>query len=136
MTRVTLGRRPLAQSARHSDQGHTGIDAGSLECTLVLGRGIRLADLARMLAQESFDELLASERPTIPAPAESGICLKVTRIPWVSATVDVVTCDLSRDPRSECYGPPGEEANSQGVAQEDVAQNERPPSTSIVRALK
>lgn len=48
-----------------------------------------------------------NERPTIPAPAprDSGVRLRVARVPWSAATVDVVVCDLSRDPRSEDFAP-------------------------------
>ena len=83
-----------------------------------------------MHALEIEGELLASERPTIPVPAprESGVRLKVARVAYAVATVDVVLCDLSRDPRSESYVP--REPTS------GLFQNERPPSTSIVRALK
>jgi hypothetical protein len=58
-----------------------------------------------MHALEYEGELLPSERPTIPVPAprESGVRLKVSQIAWPAATVDVVVCDLSRDPRSEDY---------------------------------
>jgi hypothetical protein len=47
------------------------------------------------------------DRPTIPVPAprESGVRLSVARVPWPAATVDVVVCDLSRDPRSEDFAP-------------------------------
>ena len=105
------------------------------------------------------------ERPTIPVPPcrESGIRLKVTRVPCVAATVDVVVCDLSRDTRSEEFSPradsPGAEgppilapkrrrslplrrllaavtAPIRGQAARDPDQNEWPPSTSTVRALK
>lgn len=78
-----------------------------------------------------FDgELLSiNERPTIPVPAprESGVRLRVSRkaVTPVAVTVDLVVCDLSRDPRSEDYR-----------ADAPPAQNDRPPSTSIVRALK
>ena len=78
------------------------------------------------------EELLsANDRPTIPVPAprESGVRLRVAcvRVPYPAATVDLVMYDMSRDPRSEDYiaEPVGERT-----------QNERPPSTSIVRALK
>ncbi|MBX3212537.1 MAG: hypothetical protein KF850_10925 [Labilithrix sp.] len=43
------------------------------------------------------------ERPTIPVPRESGVHLGVTRVVLAAATIDVVTCDLSRDPRSEDF---------------------------------
>jgi hypothetical protein len=58
-----------------------------------------------MHALEYEGELLPSERPTIPVPAprESGVRLKVSQIAWPAATIDVVVCDLSRDPRSEDY---------------------------------
>jgi hypothetical protein len=48
-----------------------------------------------------------NERPTIPVPAprESGVRLRVARVPTGAATVDVVICDLSRDPRSEDFSP-------------------------------
>jgi len=79
-------------------------------------------------ADDAFD-LPITERPTIPVPAprESGVRLKVTRVAYGAATVDVVVADLTRDPRSESYAGHGEI---------EVSQNERPPSTSIVRELK
>ena len=119
-------------------------------------------------------ELLASDRPTIPVPAprESGVRLKVERVAYAAATIDVVVCDLSRDPRSEDHAPPaGAAAGMAGdgdtadepapatcrsgffparararfgafavvvrrAANDGTCQNDRPPSTSIVRALK
>ena len=121
-------------------------------------------------------ELLASDRPTIPVPPprESGVRLKVERVAYAAATVDVVVCDLSRDPRSEDYASSVDRVASLGDLREPdgyrsceshdlserrrvahrsgffparcaprfgafavvVAQNDRPPSTSIVRALK
>lgn len=74
-------------------------------------------------------ELPVTERPTLPVPAprESGVRLKVARVAYGVATVDVVIADLTRDPRSESYASHAEEL---------VDQNERPPSTSMVRALK
>ena len=61
-----------------------------------------------MHALEFEGEQLASERPTIPVPApyESGVRLKVARVAYASATVDVVVCDLSRDCRSESFVAP------------------------------
>lgn len=44
-----------------------------------------------------------NDRPTIPVPRESGVRLGVTRVVLAAATVDVVTCDLSGDPRSEDF---------------------------------
>lgn len=87
-----------------------------------------------MHALDVVGELLEQdERPTIPVPPprDSGVRLRVTRmsVPLVAATVDVVACDLSRDARSEEYVPDEERAAV-------CAQNDRPPSTSIVRALK
>ncbi|MBX3190365.1 MAG: hypothetical protein KF819_25420 [Labilithrix sp.] len=79
-----------------------------------------------MHALDLHDELLPSDRPTIPVPRESGVRLKVSRVAFSAATVDVVVCDLSRDPRSEYYVPKSER----------FVQNESPPSTSIVRALR
>lgn len=45
------------------------------------------------------------ERPTIPVPAprESGVRLHLDRVAGGAATVDVVVCDLTRDPRSEDF---------------------------------
>jgi len=76
-----------------------------------------------------FEELLPNERPTIPVPAplDSEVRLRVTKVSAFAATVDLVVCDLTRDPRSESYIAP---------AARQVVQNDRPPSTSIVRALK
>lgn len=87
-----------------------------------------------MHALDFVGELLSeNERPTIPVPPprESGVRLRVSRkaVPLVAATVDVVTCDLSRDPRSE-------DCALDGPCESTGSQNERPPSTSIVRALK
>lgn len=77
--------------------------------------------------------LCANDRPTIPVPPprESGVRLRVARmsVPLVAATVDLVVCDLSRDPRSEDYRTDDQDETAR-------PQNERPPSTSIVRALK
>jgi hypothetical protein len=74
-------------------------------------------------------ELLASERPTIPVPAplDSEVRLRVARVARHAVTVEVVMCDLTRDPRSETYIP---------EAERSALQNESPPSTSTVRALK
>jgi hypothetical protein len=60
-----------------------------------------------MHALDFEGELLATDRPTIPAPRpdESGVQLKVTRVAYAGASVDVVVCDLTRDPRSEDYMP-------------------------------
>lgn len=46
------------------------------------------------------------ERPTIPVPAppcESGVRLAAVAISLLGATVDMVTADLTRDPRSESW---------------------------------
>jgi hypothetical protein len=85
-----------------------------------------------MRALDVFDELGPKDRPTIPVPAplESGVRLKVERVSYAAATVDIVLCDLSRDPRSESYRP------TAASERRDDLQNERPPSTSTVRALK
>jgi hypothetical protein len=62
-----------------------------------------------MHALDFEGELLFASRncPTLPAPParESGVCLQIARVPWFGATVDVVVCDLSRDPRSEDFDP-------------------------------
>ena len=95
-----------------------------------------------------WDGLPACDRPTIPVPAprESGVRLKVSRVAYAAATVDVVLCDLSRDPRSESFidtaahragsGLPGSIPLARCGVVVSLFQNERPPSTSIVRALK
>ena len=43
------------------------------------------------------------ERPTIPVPRESGVQLRTLKVAYAAATVDVVLCDLSKDPRSEDF---------------------------------
>ena len=60
---------------------------------------------APMHALDVEGELLSvNDRPTIPVPAprESGVRWRVARrsMPVVAATIDIVVCDLSRDPRS------------------------------------
>jgi hypothetical protein len=104
-----------------------------------------------MHALDYQGELLASDRPTIPVPAprESGVRLKVERVAYAAATVDVVVCDLSRDPRSEDHVSPDDRTCAAHRSRffparcaprfgafAVVVQNDRPPSTSIVRALK
>jgi hypothetical protein len=99
----------------------------------------------RMFALEIVPPVDASpktvDRPTIPVPHHSEIRLAVRRVPWPAATIDIVTSDSRRDPRSESFvsepspalrptlilPPPGPW---------DPDQNESPPSTSTVRALK
>jgi len=78
-------------------------------------------------------ELLSvNDRPTIPVPPprESGVRLRVARVPCplFAATVDLVVCDLSRDPRSEAYVPDDQR-------EDDEPQTVREPSMSNVRAL-
>lgn len=103
---------------------------------------------------ELESELGSSERPTIPVPPprESGVRLKVAQLATFAATVDLVVCDLSRDPRSEDYTPrrtpvesglwPAQRGASGArslrgpLAKCATDQNESPPSTSTVRALK
>lgn len=60
---------------------------------------------------------------------ESGVRLRVERIPLFAATVDTVTCDLTRDPRSEDY-------RAEEWEEDEASSFVRPPSTSIIRALK
>jgi hypothetical protein len=97
--------------------------------------GTSLAHPRPMHALDFEGELLeANDRPTIPVPAprESGVRLRVARVaaPPISVTVDLVVCDLSRDPRSEEYRPDVQDDGS-------APQTERrPPSLSIVRALR
>src|SRR5690349_4405474 len=90
-----------------------------------------------------MSELLASDRPTIPVPAprESGVRLKVSKVAYAAATVDIVVCDLSRDPRSESFVERPAPHRSGFIPKRcgavvSLFQNESPPSTSIVRALK
>jgi hypothetical protein len=71
-----------------------------------------------VIAAEDCSHLSINDRPTIPVPAvpsprDSGVRLKIAHVEWPAATVDVVVCDLSRDPRSEDYAP--ERANSVSV---------------------
>ena len=79
------------------------------------------------------DASRTSERPTIPVPSprDSGICLKVTRVPLRGATVDAVVCDLSRAPRSDDFAPDGaavaqDEASFRGVRWWKRSDPERP----------
>lgn len=67
--------------------------------------GITFAPLRGMHALDVSGELLASERPTIPVPPprDSGVRLQVEKKAYYAATVDVVVCDLTRDPRSEDF---------------------------------
>lgn len=83
------------------------------------------------------------DRPTIPVPPprESGVRLRMTQVPTSAATVDVVTCDLTKDPRSESFVARRSAKRSGRWARPRSAsdagdQNECPPSTSTVRALK
>lgn len=78
---------------------------GSSADSMRTPKGTALAPLASMHALDVSGELLASERPTIPVPPprDSGVRLKVERKAYYAATVDVVVCDLSRDPRSETF---------------------------------
>lgn len=56
-------------------------------------------------ADVETDEIPLNERPTIPAPRESEVRVLMRRVPWPSITVDLVTYDRRRDPRSEDYAP-------------------------------
>jgi hypothetical protein len=88
-------------------------------------------------ALEVGGELAASDRPTIPVPEprESGVRLQIARVAFGAATVDIVVCDLSRDPRSESYIAP-RIPNESGSWPSQRPQNDSPPSTSTVLALK
>jgi hypothetical protein len=86
-----------------------------------------------MHALDSEGELLsANERPTIPVPAarESGVRLRVARksVPLVAATLDLVVCDVTRDPRSEEYVPDDQRDG-------EAPQTMRQPAMTNVRAL-
>ena len=67
-------------------------------------RSMILADAAPLDAARQA-ERLASERPTIPVPAptESEDRPDIAKVPSARAAMDVIDCDLSRDPRSEDY---------------------------------
>jgi hypothetical protein len=55
-------------------------------------------------AHDENEPLSPNDRPTLPGPAaprESGVQRTMVRMPTSGATVDIVVCDLSRDPRSE-----------------------------------
>jgi hypothetical protein len=56
-------------------------------------------------AVDPGDEVPLTERPTIPMPAprDSEVRVRTTRVPCPVATVDYVACDCSRDPRSEDF---------------------------------
>jgi hypothetical protein len=86
-----------------------------------------LDELVETFPIETDDQssLPTPERPTIPAPRDSGIRLQVERVPGGAATVDIVVCDLRRDPRSEAFTP-----------EDDDDRPVLPPSTSTIRALK
>lgn len=81
---------------------------------------------------ELLEGVAVTERPTIPVPAprESGVRLRVARItaPPVSVTVDLVVCDLSRDPRSEEYTPDDQR-------EEEGPHTMRQPAMTNIRAL-
>ncbi|MDB4943327.1 MAG: hypothetical protein JWP97_2861 [Labilithrix sp.] len=78
----------------------------------------------------------ARDRPTIPVPRESGVRLHVAQIATCAATVDIVVCDLTRDPRSESYVPRRPAKRSGLWTLERSASSEQPPSTSTIQALK
>jgi hypothetical protein len=55
---------------------------------------------------DDLETLGIHDRPTLPVPPppfESGVRLGATVISVTGATVDMVTADLSRDPRSEDF---------------------------------
>lgn len=60
----------------------------------------------RVARLDEPEEVGIHDRPTLPVPPppfESGVRLGATVISVTGATVDVVTADLSRDPRSEDF---------------------------------
>lgn len=60
----------------------------------------------RVTRLDDPDELGIHDRPTLPVPAppfESGVRLGATVISVTGASVDIVTADLTRDPRSEDF---------------------------------
>ena len=63
----------------------------------------------------------------VPESRDSGVRLKVAKVAYGFAMLDVVVCDLTRDPRSESY-----------VARErpDAERGTCPPALANVRALK
>ncbi len=74
-----------------------------------------------MLGPKDLDEPPPTER--IP-PSEGRLSGIRVRVPYAAATVDIVVCDLRRDPRSEDF------------VEEPPPVVERPPSKSTVRALQ
>ena len=104
-----------------------------------------------MHALDVEGELLACDRPTIPVPEarESGVRMAVERVACGAATIDVVTCDLTRDPRSEDYVPGARRRVMRSGrfpkrciapvpygANVVVPKEEPPPSTSFIRGIK
>jgi hypothetical protein len=86
-----------------------------------------------MHALDVEGELLSvNDRPTmpVPPPRESGVRLRVARVsvPLVSATIDIVVCDQTRDPRSEDYV-----ADDQRDG--EPPQTVRQPAMTNIRAL-
>ncbi len=80
------------------------------------------------------DELGIHDRPTMPVPPppfESGVRLGAVVISVTGATVDMVTADLSRDPRSESY------VDDESGARPAERETWRPPvRSSMVRSLR
>lgn len=77
------------------------------------------------------DALAEDDRPTMPVPEarESGVRLKVAKVAYGFAMIDVVLCDLSRDPRSEYFV-------DRTLGARDDSPEERPAALAIVNALK
>lgn len=81
-------------------------------------------------------ELGVHDRPTIPippAPFESGVRLGPKATVLIAVTVDLVTADLTRDPRSESWVAPPE---ADVRAEDEAAITPRVAAFSLVRALR
>ena len=85
---------------------------------------------------EADEELGVHDRPTLPvppAPFESGVRLGGAAPALIGAAVDVVTADLTKDPRSESWSGPQEPSF---VEAHDPEMTPRPAAFSLVRALR
>jgi hypothetical protein len=79
-----------------------------------------------MLPLQDFEEEAPpTERAPVPDDRASGVRLRVSHVAPMAATVDVVVCDLSRDPRSEDYRG---DSVLRGLT--------RAPAVEVVRALR
>lgn len=93
--------------------------------------------VAARRVEAEYEELGVHDRPTIPIPPaafESGVRLGPKATVLIAVTVDVVTADLTKDPRSEAWVPPPEAAVRGD--DEDPEITPRGAAFSLVRALR